>query len=343
MVRRTIGLLGMCAVAVLPLAHAQSDEEAARERLQEARELERVMRREMVDVEVEMRDAESRLAEAARRVAELSSRRLQNVPTSVWSTSFSSGPVLGISIGPATVDEGPVEGVEVLAVSPGGAAAEAGLRARDVITAVNGESLSAATSGEANQALLDFMAGVEEGDVIDVEYLRAGKSATLEVAPRQISPQVFSFGGGGPMRVQPPNVVAPMDSSIFILDDGGWGDMEMVKLTEDLGRYFGTSDGMLVVRAPREDGYELKDGDVILDIDGRKPTSVRHAVRILGSYQHGETLKVRIMRDQRSRTLEIEVPEREGMFSGSNRALPVAPRIQRSIVIERADQEDDRI
>ena len=342
MVRHTLGLLGVLAVSALPLAHAQDDEAAARERLQEAREMERVVRREMVDVEVEMREAESRLAEAARRVAELSSRRLQNVPTSVWSTSYSSGPVLGISIGPASVDDGPVEGVEVLAVSPGGAAAEAGLRARDVITAVNGESLSAATSGEANQTLLDFMAGVEEGDVLDVEYLRAGKSASLEVSPRHLSPQVFSFGGGGAMQVRPP-VVAPMDSSVFILDDGGWGDMEMVKLTEDLGRYFGASDGMLVVRAPREDGYEFKDGDVILDIDGRKPTSVRHAVRILGSYQHGETLKVRIMRDRRARTLEIEVPEQSGIFSGSNRALPVAPRIQRSIVIERTEQEDDPI
>ncbi len=343
MVRQKLALFGVLAVGTLPLAHAQNDEAAARERLREAREMERVVRREVVDVEVEMREAESRLAEAARRVAELSSRRLQNVPTSVWSTSFSSGPVLGISIGPANAGEGPVEGVEVLAVSPGGAAADAGLRARDVITAVNGESLSAATSGAANQALLEFMAGVEEGDILDVEYLRAGKSASLEVSPRHLSPQVFSFGGGGPVHVQPPSVVSPLDSSVFILDDGGWGDMEMVKLTEDLGRYFGASEGMLVVRAPREDGYELKDGDVILDIDGRKPTSVRHAVRILGSYQHGETLSVRIMRDQRSRTLEIDVPERAGIFSGSNRALPVAPRIQRSIVIERAEKEDDRI
>lgn len=270
--------------------------------------------RAAAEVEVEMREAESRMAEAARRIAELSARQMPNVATRVWRAEVDGKPVLGISIG-APDSAGPVEGVNVLAVSPGGAAADAGLRAGDVITAVNTESLSAATSSEANQRLLDFMSAVEEGDMIDVEYLRAGKSGSVSLSPRPMGPQVFSFGGPGGEFHFPAAPVAPgapnaaFNRFVFSTDGHGFGDMEMVKVTAGLGRYFGTDEGLLVIRAPKDDSYQLQDGDVILDIDGRKPASVSHAIRILGSYQQGESLDIRIMRDKRERTLGVEMPQ----------------------------------
>ena len=309
------------------------NEQRARE---ERRQIEREVEREVVDIEREMRRAESRLAEAARRVAELSSRQLPQVSGSVWSSGFSDKPVLGVTIG-EPAGQGPVEGVEVLGVSPGGPAAEAGLRAGDVITAINSESLSADDGEEANRRLLDFMTGVEEGDVLDVEYLRAGRSANAEVKPRAVSPQVFSFGGPGrQFRFEGPSVrVAPdVESFVFVAGDEGWGDMEMVKLTEGLGRYFGTEEGMLVVRAPENEKFELQDGDVILDIDGRSPNSVSHAIRILGSYQSGEKLKIRIMRDKRKRTLEVEMPEnRRGSIEFAVPPAPEAPAPVSPVVV----------
>ena len=104
------------------------------------------------------------------------------------------------------------------------------------------------------------------------------------------------------------------------MTDDGIGDMEMVSLTEGLGRYFGTDEGLLIVRAPENvDTYKLQDGDVILNIDGREPRSVSHALRILGSYQSGEALSIRIMRDKRARTLEIEIPDE---LTGAQNRLP---------------------
>ncbi|HEY5624407.1 MAG TPA: PDZ domain-containing protein, partial [Gammaproteobacteria bacterium] len=88
---------------------------------------------------------------------------------------------------------------------------------------------------------------------------------------------------------------------------GRWSDMELVELTPTLGEYFGTDEGILVVRAPSDDELQLQDGDVILEIGGRKPMSREHAMRILGSFEVGETLELTIMRDQRRQTLEIEV------------------------------------
>ena len=88
-----------------------------------------------------------------------------------------------------------------------------------------------------------------------------------------------------------------------------WGDMELVELTPELGAYFGTETGILVVRAPSDDALAvLMDGDVILDIGGREPNSPEHALRILASFESGETLELAIMRNQDRQTLEVEFP-----------------------------------
>ena len=89
---------------------------------------------------------------------------------------------------------------------------------------------------------------------------------------------------------------------------GALGDMELATLTPQLGRYFGTDKGVLVVRAPKD--FKLEDGDVILAIDGREPTSGSHATRILGSYQPGEKIAIKVMRQQKTVDVETTLPER---------------------------------
>jgi S1-C subfamily serine protease len=73
--------------------------------------------------------------------------------------------------------------------------------------------------------------------------------------------------------------------------------------------YFGTSEGLLVVHAPDNDALGLKDGDVILDIGGRKPTTPEHAMKILASFEPSETLRVAIMRHQKRQKLEYTLPD----------------------------------
>ena len=81
---------------------------------------------------------------------------------------------------------------------------------------------------------------------------------------------------------------------------GGWGDAEFVTLTPQLGRYFGADKGVLVARAPEDAALGLQDGDVIVAIGGREPQDGRHAMRILRSYQPGEPVELRILRDRRT-------------------------------------------
>jgi S1-C subfamily serine protease len=87
-----------------------------------------------------------------------------------------------------------------------------------------------------------------------------------------------------------------------------FGDMQLAMLTPELGRYFGTNEGVLVVRKPDDDAYKLEDGDVIVSIDGRKPSSGSHATRIIRSYQPGDKLAVKVMRLKKPIELRITMP-----------------------------------
>jgi S1-C subfamily serine protease len=68
------------------------------------------------------------------------------------------------------------------------------------------------------------------------------------------------------------------------------------------------------VKAPADSGLPLKSGDVILAIDGRKPTSPEHAIRILRSYDSGEQVKLDVMRQKRRSTVTWTVPEEQDRF-----------------------------
>lgn len=314
------------ALAASPLA-AQEDPALEREGHAAQLEAEREAARPGAHaerIEVQLREAEERLAEAAAQVAELSRQRLPGMTEIGRHLRAWNRPVLGVTIG-AGEDDGPVEGVTVQGVTPGSAAEDAGLRAGDMLTAINDQSLSADSEAEANGKLLDFMEGIEEGDTLEIEYLRHGRSATVEVEPRRNEGFAWAFGDRDwDMPIAPP---APGVRWFAFQSAGTWGDMEMVSLTEELGRYFGADKGLLVVRAPEEESLKLRDGDVIQSIDGREPHSVSHAMRILASYQGGETLEIEIMRDKKRETLEIEMPDdRRGFMWHERFELPaIAP------------------
>ena len=325
--RKSLLLISFALVSAPGIAQ-QSEREAERAAEEAVREVEE----QQLTVEVQMREAEERLAEAARQIAELSSSQLPAIVDIERRIHIDGRAVLGITIGSSDGD-GPVEGVTVRGVSPGGAAEDAGLRSGDIITAVNDESLTAASDEEANARLIEFMSGVEEDDGVDVEYLRDGKQASVEVRPNEMSPLAYAFRLGRGNYTVPRAPIAPgvdFRKYTWYSDGSGWGHMEMVTLTERLGRYFGTDKGLLVVRAPDDENLKLQDGDVIQSIDGREPKSVSHAMRILGSYQSGEQLEMKIMRDKRKQTLKIEMPDNRS----SSWVVPrVAPHIESDLMI----------
>ncbi|MDA0707289.1 MAG: PDZ domain-containing protein [Proteobacteria bacterium] len=171
---------------------------------------------EEAEVEQRWHDAEKRMAEAARQMAELTAERLPHRAGLQRRLEIigDSGPRLGVTIGGE--EKGPVKGIAILGVTPGSAADDAGLRAGDLITAMNGEAIGGDNSEAAQQKLLEFMGGVEEGDKLQLEYLRDGKSGKVEVEPKAIEggATLFGFDGhnfrmpGAPGPMMPPESAA---------------------------------------------------------------------------------------------------------------------------------------
>jgi len=308
------------------MANAQSEEEA---------ELRAMDAKKQAYAE-RLRDAEVRMEIAAREVAELTQERLPQMMQFTRRIEISNTPRIGITID-GVEKSGSVEGVEIGGVTPESAADDAGLHAGDIITGVNGESMSAESSQDANKQLLKFMQGVAEGDELTVDYLRDGKAASVELSPRVMEMHAFAWAPDGQnLHIEGipgvPNVIREFKFERgFPWVGSAWGSMELVELNAGLGKYFGTDTGLLVVSAPDLDGIELQDGDVIQSIDGREPTDVRHAMRILSSYESGETLELGIMRDKKKRKIEVEIPanQRGSLFAppaATPARVPVPPK-----------------
>ena len=271
-------------------------------------------RGEDADASLEKRlaDARRRLEDAAREVAELSGE------AGAWAIhGFEYLPghprraMLGVNLGGAEPDGG---GVRVAGVSPGGPAAEAGVKAGDVIVAIEGKSVAT------GRDLVRAMESIEPGEKVELSVQRNGKPMRVSVEARRLDPEVFA----GTPDVMPLPAL-PFERGLHWLL-AGWGDAEFVTLTPDLGRYFGAEKGVLVARAPEDAALGLKDGDVILSIGGREPQTGSHAMRILRSYQAGETVEIRIMRDRRAQTVSARIPEHEAPDMLRRAPAPRAPR-----------------
>ncbi len=326
-------IIPVAAMLLLAGQAAAQSEEAQRAEADRQAALAEAETRE-AEVQRKLQEAERKMAEAARQIAELTSERLPQLREIERRIEIINDgrPRLGINIGEDKAS-GPVEGVRVVGVTPGSAAEDAGLRTGDIITAINEESLSAENAHDATTLILDFMRGVEEGDVLEVEYLRDGKVGSVEVEPRAVEMHAFRFGGFPKDFSMPAMPEAPLSPEAaehfrhkfaYAWSGNAWSDMELVELNEGLGKYFGADSGVLVVSAPESDALQLEDGDVIRKIDGREPTSVKHAMRILSSYQAGESLEIEILREKKKRTLDIEMPsDRSSMLFDA--PAPVRP------------------
>lgn len=248
------------------------------------------------DTQKALADAQRRLEEAAREVAELS-MELHGPGFEEVHRIKVGGPgraMLGINIGTA---EPGTDGVRVVSVSPGGAAADAGVQAGDLVVGMDGKRVGS------GRELIDNMRGVKPGQKVALDLRRDGKPVKLAVTARASEDMMFISKVGPEGEAMHHMEGMPH----FLL--GPWGDAELVEMTPGLGRYFGTDKGLLVVRAPKAAGADIEEGDVILTVGGREPQNAGHALRILGSYQPGETVELSLLRQKKSRTVKITIPE----------------------------------
>lgn len=202
-------------------------------------------------------------------------------------------------------------GARVRGVVPESPAAAAGLRRGDVITGFNGTAVGGAGK------LVELARSVAPGDSVRLEYRRGSETkAAILVADRMKPRLAMEF-----RRMHDADGMPGMSRFGFHMGDmapgmammfrhhGGAG-LRLVEVGKDLGEYFGTSEGFLVVRPPADSTSPLKAGDVLLAIDGRKLQSVQHTLGILHSYAPGEKAKLEVMRKKQRTTLTWTAPAR---------------------------------
>src|SRR6266550_1368803 len=238
----------------------------------------------------------------------------RNGPFGVYTFSDSRGRI-GVIVDTKADAAGDKLGARVEGITPGGPAEKAGLKVGDVITRFNGTALGGAQSEDNENSgpgmkLIELAHAVDPGDTVQVEY-RRGTDA------RKVTIVAEDLGGST------------------------WGGIELVELNSDLGDYFGTREGVLVVRAPEDSTLALKGGDVIVSIGTRKPSSPEQAMRILRSYDTGETVTMDVLRKQKHVTVTWKVPNNEDRiyrnFAPRMHEDPsryrVMPRIRREVQV----------
>ncbi len=274
-------------------------------------------------LERKLDQAQNRLSEAAREVAELSMSLSDGlIPPPPLPPMPPTHGFLGIAL--SADPERHKDGVEIMSVSPGGAAAEAGLKPGDVLVEIDGNKLARDGGEEPHAKLLGHMRTVKPDQKVRVRYRRDGKTLDAELVARPVRDHMIAFGTVGPRARALIGRGPEFAEFAFFRADGVFGSAELVGMTPKLGQYFGTDKGLLVVRAPNDSRLKLEDGDVILDIDGRVPSSPSHAFQILSSYQGGEKLKLNVMRQKKRLTFDIVVPEDASHGPTFRRSLPGA-------------------
>lgn len=220
-------------------------------------------------------------------------------------------------------------GATVSSVTPGGPASKAGIRSGDIITRINGQRLLGAEanrSGDDDQSsaalrLIELVAKLEPGDTVRVEYRRGKESSSVNVvtasersfAKREFGDGSFSFRipemNGRLEGLTAPRVMMRQgEPGDFAMAFGGpFAELELAPVNPELGAYFGTSEGVLVIDAPEKNSLGLKGGDVILSVDGRKARGPSSLLRILRSYENGDVVKLEIMRNKGRQTMSSKV------------------------------------
>lgn len=111
-----------------------------------------------------------------------------------------------------------------------------------------------------------------------------------------------------------------------------WNGLNLASVDAQLGRYFGTETGVLVLSAgPQLSG--LQAGDVILRVDGKPVKTPREVMDVLRTKATDATSTVDYLRDRKAGTLQLKTPEArlpdlsldEGALRGLRHGIALRP------------------
>jgi len=238
-------------------------------------------------------------------------------PGAVW---LHVPPVGRAGLGVYLAPEATAEGVRIERVMRRSGAEAAGLRAGDVITAINGRSVLEPLAGEDADddkvapvgRVSALLRDVEPGDTVTVEYLRDGERRTAKVVTRDVfgvrAQDVEQAMARAREALRAARPAFRFADGALAFGVGSRFGIQLADVNADLGDYFGTKEGVLVTRVDDDSPFDLRAGDVILSVGGRKVEDSAHLRQILASYRKGETVKLDVLRKRQRVTVEGRAP-----------------------------------
>jgi hypothetical protein len=303
-----------------------------------------------VDTEQARKDLEQmreQMREMSRKMADLSAK-LGDVGPRAYAYRYIGDPERAM-IGVVFSDSDKPRGLRVDAVTPGGPAEKAGLKHGDIIVSIDGKPLAQGSDGAISWPLHELKVDQQ----IKLGLVRDGKNSEISVKAERREPYNFAFAFGDndmkelgkldhldadyqhrvEMQVEHAMERAKVAAKAgeraqhtmehFNFSMPWWG-LNLASLNADLGGYFGTDHGVLVLSTD-DSLKQLKSGDVLLDVDGSKVERPEDAFRLLRERSPGSEVKVQVMRQHKPLTLSMKTPEFKGMFVPAPPAPPVAP------------------
>lgn len=264
-------------------------------------------------------------------------------------------PVLGVLLAP---DE--KAGVRIAGVTPDGGAAKAGLRSGDRLVSVDGKPVQGGSAQSRIDDARRLLGDLSVKSAVKIGYERAGRAATASVTP-QLDRHVMIWkiddgasatgnghvvvksGQGGTFELLTDDIVgdapgiheeilrlapraeckggackAPMLMSAF-----RWNGLNLASVDAQLGRYFGTDHGVLVLSTGELAG--LQAGDVLQRVGGKPVASPREVMAALRGKPDGARVPVDYLRDRKAGKTSITVPKLMQVPFPPPPAPPVAP------------------
>jgi hypothetical protein len=291
---------------------------------------------ELEQVQAQLEAARMEVAEAAQKLARLQRQlaETEGAPGRVWMHEGQNRsdterrtfefdrvqvfnafpPRLGVLLG----DSASGDGNRVIGVTPGSGAEAAGIRQDDRLVSVAGRDVRDNTIETVREALAE----IKPGDTVDVKIER-GEGTEL-VMPVEVGSAIRDitiigqrlgsmgeeiereiFRGLGRLDNMPPLPAPPIPPSL-----AGLGrETDLVSNHAGLADYFGTDQGVLVLRIAEDNPLELRSGDVILEIDGEAVARPVDVGRLVMMRQPGEDVSLELMRAGQQIVISGTIPE----------------------------------
>ena len=251
----------------------------------------------------------------------------RDAPIAFSVSGLGSGVFLGVETQEET--EHSEGGALITRVVNDSAADDAGLEEGDIIVEFDGRTI------RGPQGLVKQIRSLDPGDDVSITVLRDGRELTLDVELGE-RPGLLGYAiGKGNHAILAPGIgcddddgddcsfswnCSGDDCESFSFDFGGFRrgpllGVQIVDVTAELREHFGgeAGSGILVSRivpgSPAELGG-IEVGDLIVAVDGDTVAGVGDIRKALRN-REGDTFGVEVIRDGRSTTLDVSLPERD--------------------------------